>query len=438
MIDAKDDLTGLNHRRAFIGALRRQIGYANERQSNLALIVADVDDFSRINGAHGYDFGDQLLRHVALKLQQMARKHDYVARIGGDRFAVILPGVMNQGHVELAIGKLLRLLDLPFESGNTRVKVNLTVGSALCPLHASQADYLLRQAEKALVSARALGQRVQFPADTGGTDLLSEFWDIEIELKGAIERGEMHMHYQPKFDGARLLPVGAEALMRWNNRSRGAISPNVFIPIAERTGQIKTLTLWALNTALRQASEWQHELGSMSLAVNIPAELVTQHDLPELVHSALKLWGSEYVQLTLEITERSLVKDPKHSFKILTQLRELGVKISIDDFGTGYSCLAYFKDIPADELKIDQSFVFNLLSDNASADITWLIIDLAHRFGLNVVAEGVENVATLRVLQQHRCDVLQGFLFSAAMSNAEFSAWLARWGCGQPTFWSAH
>lgn len=432
MIDARDDLTGLNHRRSFIGALGRQLGYANERQSLVGLIVADIDDFSRINGAHGYEFGDRLLCHVAGKLREMARKHDYVARISGDRFAMILPGVMNQGHVELAISKLFRLLDVHFEHGNARVRVNLTVGAAICPQHASQADHLLRQAEKALMAARVLEQRVQFPADSGSIDAISEFWDIEIELKGAIQRGEMQMYYQPKLDSKTLLPIGAEALMRWKNRSRGAISPSVFIPIAERTGQIKSLTLWALNTALRQASEWQHPLGNLSLAVNIPPELVAQHDLPDIVHSALKLWGSEHVQLTLEITERSLVGDPKHSFDILTQLRAMGVKISLDDFGTGYSCLAYFKDIPADELKIDHSFVSSMLTDSASADITSLIIDLAHRFDLSVVGEGVENEPTLRALQQRHCDVLQGFLFGQAMPSSEFAEWIAKWCAERP------
>lgn len=427
MIDAKDDLTGVNHRRSFIGALRRQIGYANERQSNLGLVVVDIDGFSRINAVHGYEFGDQLLRHLAAQLLAMVRKQDYVARISGDRFAVILPGVLNQGHVELAIGKLFRLLDLPFEYRGARVKIAATVGGALCPKHATQADYLLRQSEKALSSARALGVHMDFPPEVAGDDL-SEFWDIEIELNGAIERGEMRMCYQPKLDAKRMLPVGAEALMRWRNRNDRSIAPDLFIPIAERTGQIKAMTLWALNTALRQAGEWQHGFGELSVAVNVPAELVSQHDLPDLVESSLRIWGSERVKLTLEITERSLVNDPRHSFRILSKLRELGVKISIDDFGTGYSCLAYFKDIPADELKIDKSFVNRLLTDTASADITTLIIDLAHRFGLTVVGEGVENEATLRALQQRKCDVLQGFLFCDALPHAEFAKWLLGWG----------
>jgi EAL domain-containing protein (putative c-di-GMP-specific phosphodiesterase class I) len=234
------------------------------------------------------------------------------------------------------------------------------------------------------------------------------------------------MHYQPKVSCNDLRPVGAEALMRWYSRSRGEVLPEVFIPVAERTGQIKPMTIWALNTALRAASEWEQNLGCLSVAVNIPAELVTQHDLPDLVENALKLWGNKQIQLVLEITERSLVTSPEHSFKILSAVRELGVKVSIDDFGTGYSCLAYFRDIPVDELKIDKSFVSGLLNDVACADIANLIIDLAHKFGLSVVAEGVEDEATLRLLQQRKCDVAQGFLFAPALHRDEFEKWLNR------------
>lgn len=421
---SEDLLTGLHDRRTFLAALRRQIGYANDRQSSAALVVVDVDGFAAINCTHGYDFGDKMLQHLALQLRQVARKHDYVARIGDNRFAMILPRIMNKGHAELAVQKLFRLLDMPFESGQARVKIAVTVGVALCPLHATHAEFLLRLAERALMTARSNGQHYLFPPDDDKQDKLSEFWDIEIEIAGAVQRGEMVMHYQPKVRCADLRPVGVEALMRWNTRSRGALTPDVFIPIAEHTGQIKALTIWAMNTALRQASEWKHPFEQLSVAVNVPAELVTQHDLPDLVENALKLWGRDNVQLVLEITERSLVVAPEHSFKVLSRIRNMGVKISIDDFGTGYSCLAYFKNIPADELKIDKSFVEGLLEDPACAELTSVIIDLAHRFGLSVVGEGVENQQTLDALQRLHCDVAQGYMLGKPMPWGEFQKWL--------------
>jgi len=420
----EDTLTGLHDRRAFGLALRRQVGIANEKQDSIALMVVDVVGFAAINGIHGYEFGDRALAHLASQLVQVARKQDYVARIGVDRFAIILPRIMNPGHAELAVQKLLRLLDTPFQAGESRVKLAVTVGVAMCPLHATHAEYLLRLAERALHAARVAGRRYEFPAETGKDDALSELWDLEMDLQGAVQRGEMKLLYQPKIRLSDGRPIGAEALMRWQHRSRGMVSPDVFIPIAERTGHIKPLTIWAMNTALRQAAEWTHPFGDMSVAVNVPADLVAQHDLPELVENAMKLWGKEHVQLALEITERSLVATPEQSFRLLSKIRELGVKVSIDDFGTGYSCLAYFRNIPADELKIDKSFVTSLLSDPACAELCSVIIDLAHRFGLSVVGEGVEDEPVAGALRQRGCDVAQGHLYGKAMPAEAFQAWL--------------
>ncbi|HEY0661029.1 MAG TPA: bifunctional diguanylate cyclase/phosphodiesterase [Lysobacter sp.] len=428
MTAIEDDLTGLHNRRSFMSLLRRHIGLANERRTNLGLVVIDIDGFARINATHGFEVGDQVLVHLGTLLRTVARPQDYLARIGDNRFALVLTRVLNKGHVELAVQKVFRLLELPFESGTTRLKLPVTAGAALCPMHASHAEYLLRQAEVSLEAARAVGQRSMFAPDNDQDTGLSELWDLEVELVGALERGELALHYQPKLRVSDRQPVGAEALMRWHHRARGLVSPDVFIPIAEQTGQIRAMTMWAMNTALRQASEWRG--GPLSVAVNVPADLVTRHDLPDLVENALRLWGRDHIQLVLEITERSLVADPKHSFTILARIRELGVRISIDDFGTGYSCLAYFKDIPADELKIDRSFVGGLLDDPACADITSLIIDLAHRFGLSVVAEGVEDEATFLALQQLGCDVVQGHHFGQAMVPDAFARWLAQSGGG--------
>lgn len=419
-----DELTGVNGRRNFQSLLRRQVQLANDSKSTLALVVVDIIDFRHINRAHGYEFGDQLLQHVSRLLKAVARSHDYVARLGSDRFAMILPRIMNRGHAELGVQKLLRQFDLPFEADGKRVKIGVTVGVALCPQNATHPDHLLRQAEHSLETARSLRQSFLIASDAGPEEKFSEFWDIELNLAGAHERGEMSMHYQPKLRCADRTPVGAESLMRWNSRHRGSVSPDVFIPVAEQTGQIKALTIWALNTSLRQAAEWKHGFDRLSVAVNVPAELVSQHDLPDLIENALRLWGNDRIQLVMEITERSLISDPRHSFRILSAIRDLGVKVSIDDFGTGYSCLAYFKDIPCDEIKIDRSFVADMVTEQASADLVSLCIDLAHRFQLSVVAEGVEDEDTFEALQQRGCDVAQGWLFARAMASADFEQWL--------------
>ena len=423
MKEIHDELTQLHNRSSFLSLLRRHITYANERHSLLALVVIDIDNFAQINGASGYEFGDHVLQHLAKQVAAVARAQDYAARIGDNRFALILPRILNHGHAELAVQKLFRLLEVPVESGDHRLTLFVTAGAALCPAHATHAEFLLRKAELALATARLENRRYLFAADSTQTQDLSDLWDLEVEMAGAIDRGEMRMHYQPQVRISDLHLIGAEALMRWNSRSRGLVRADVFIPLAERTGQIKQLTLWAMNTVLRQAAEWQHQWGPLSVAVNLPSELVSQRDLPELVENALHLWGKDEIRLMLEITERSLM-DREHALDKLTRIRKLGVKISIDDFGTGYSCLAYFKNIPADELKIDQSFVASLLTDTASADITSLIIELAHRFGLAVVGEGVEDAATLQKLKSGGCDIAQGYLFGKPMPSSEFQAWL--------------
>ncbi|MDQ3229030.1 MAG: bifunctional diguanylate cyclase/phosphodiesterase [Pseudomonadota bacterium] len=419
----EDELTGLHNRRGFQSLLQRHVQNANQRQNNLALIVIDVDGMSRLNGAHGYAFGDAVLQHVARQIGAAARSHDYAARIDGNRFALILTRLLNVGHAELAIQKLYRLLDVPMRHADQSVRVSVTAGVAVCPTHATHADFLLRLAERAVEMARSAEQHYAFAREASLDQGLADAWDLEIEMESALDRGELSMHYQPQIRIADGYPVGVEALMRWTSPTKGSVPPDIFIPIAERTGHIKKLTVWAINTVFRQSSHWSHPWGPLSVAVNIPADLVVQEDLPDLVANAAKLWGTPDIHLMLEITERSLM-DPKRSFEILRRIRESGTRVSIDDFGTGYSSLAYFRDLPVDELKVDRSFVIQLLTDPACSHITNLIIDLAHRFGLAVVAEGVEDEVTLQTLQERGCDIAQGYFFGKAMPSHAIEQWL--------------
>ncbi len=418
-----DALTGLSDRPGFLASLRQQIDATNVDQASLALLVVDVNGFAQINGAHGYAFGDEVLRHVARQLAVVARSGDHVARIGDNRFALILPNILNRGHAELAARKINRLLELPLHFCGDSVRVLVTTGIAMCPQHASTEEHQLRQAESALSTARRNGEPLRMAKEIAAGHDASDLWNLEMQLGNAIQRGELSMHYQPIMRMTDLHPVGVEALMRWTSPSLGEVPPDAFIPMAERSGQIKALTTWALNTALRQANEWRHPWGRLSVAVNLPGVLTSQRALAELVENALGLWGAQHIQLVLEITERSLM-DQEQGFESLTRIRASGVKISIDDFGTGYSCLAYFKDIPVDELKIDKSFVNGIATDRASADIASLIVELGHRFGLSVAAEGVEDEATLRKLEAIGCDVVQGYLFAKPMSSAELQQWL--------------
>ncbi|MDA3912988.1 bifunctional diguanylate cyclase/phosphodiesterase [Oleiagrimonas sp.] len=423
MTEGIDELTRLRNRLNFTALLDQQIAYADKSHGALALIIIDIDGFSHINAANGYAMGDDVLRHMGRQLRQVMRKQDYAGRIGDNRFALLLPQVHNLGHTELAVHKLTRLLEPPLRRDDTYIAIRFTAGVALYPSHSDHGEYLLRLAEIALGTARTQGRRYQFAEATQVLHDLSDHWELEMQLGSAIENGELQMYYQPQVHIPDRRPIGAEALMRWHRSDGQVLSPELFIPLAERTGQIKKVTIWALNTVLRQAGEWRRDLGTLSVAVNLPGQLALQPDLSELVEHAMHLWGKDHIKLVLEISERTLM-DRDRGRDNLMQLRNLGLRISIDDFGTGYSCLAYFKNIPADELKIDKSFVGALLTDNASEDITTLIINLAHRFGLTVVGEGVENERTLDMLENLGCDVAQGYLFGKAMPPDAFMNWL--------------
>ncbi|GAA4867815.1 bifunctional diguanylate cyclase/phosphodiesterase [Luteimonas vadosa] len=429
MDDLHDRLTGLPDRRGFLSLLRRHIGYANDRRNLLALVVVDIDHFAQINGTSGYAFGDEALVHLGVQLKSVARKYDHVGRIGDNRFALLLPTVLNPGHAELAVQKLFRLLEVPLQSPEGPVCLAITAGAALCPVHATHPEYLLRVAEMTLASARLQGRKYLFAEDQARTMPLSDLWDLELNLANALERGELCMHYQPQVRLSDMAPCGVEALMRWNSPTRGQVSPSVFMPIADRMGLTRKMTLWALNTVLRQAAQWEHDWGPLTMSLNVPGSVAGHMDLPEQVDNALNLWRSEKVKLVLEITEDSLMERDR-STEILQRIRDLGVTISIDDFGTGYSCLAYFRNLPVDELKIDRSFVSDLLSDRASADITSLIIDLAHRFGMSVVGEGIEDAGTLEALRAAGCDVAQGYFFGKPMPPQELQAWLRSYAPG--------
>jgi diguanylate cyclase (GGDEF)-like protein len=426
---AHDELTGLHDRSSFLSLLRQHVTDTGDGRGQLALVVVDIDGFAQVNIASGYAAGDRALAHVAHQLRHVARPQDDLARIGDNRFALLLSRIRNRGHAELAMQKLYRLLKPPLEGGPTQIALQVSAGVALCPAHATSADQLLRQAEMALEKARMEGRRYQFAPDVPQTSGIFDLWELELELAGAIDRGEISMHYQPQVHLADFQLAGVEALMRWESPGRGMISPEVFIPIAERIGQMKKLTVWALNTVLRQTGQWRHAWGRLTVAVNMPGELANQPDLADLVENALNLWGKDDLLLALEITERSLM-DREHAEQMLERIRALGVRISIDDFGTGYSCLAYFKNIPADELKIDKSFVAGLLTDTASADIIALIIQLAHRFGLAVVAEGVEERAVFQRLRESGCDLAQGYLIGRPMTASQFQAWLDDYDAG--------
>ncbi|MGD2084187.1 MAG: bifunctional diguanylate cyclase/phosphodiesterase [Chromatiales bacterium] len=423
----RDPLTDMNDRETFFEGVQRQVISSHDDGSRFAILIIDIDRFARINQMHGFRLGDAVLVAVGQALQTVARPKDLSARLGDNRYGLLLRNILNDGHALLAGYKILRALETPMIVEGKAVPVRVTVGISACPTHGTHGETLIKAAEEALRIARRKGTRVEI-APSRDPDIVPEGWLAEIELEDALSRDELRLCYQPKINLRTGKPAGAEALMRWNSRSLGEVRPDVFIPIAEKSGAIKKMVAWSLNRALREATQWPDDWDGLSVAINVPPSLVSEPDFPDLVKSALNIWSAKGSVLTVEITERSLLASDQTAYRNLRAVQEMGASVSIDDFGTGYSCLAYFKDIPVDEVKIDQSFVATMLEDRASADLVEVIIDLAHRFGLRTVAEGVETHAVAQALRERDCDQIQGFLLGPALEQADFVAWIREGG----------
>lgn len=425
-----DELTRLDGRLSFLERLNEQVNYANKHKIKAGLVLIDIDRFQRINSQYGYEVGDKVLVKFAELLGSVKRKQDYLARIGDNTFALLLMGIMNTGHAELAARKILRLLEMPFSYKEFQIRIECTIGIAICPTHARDARHLMVEAESVLQETKQHSNNIGIAAVQGDEEL-SDFWDIEMAMNDALKFNEFSVYYQPKVDIVNGRVSGAEALLRWKHQSRGFVSPGIFIPIAEQSGMIKPITAWVLNTSLRQAAKWSDKWGPQTVSVNIPPEFLLMPDFFDMVTNSLKLWDSDNVSLTLEIIERSFISQVDRTIKALDKLKSHGVKISIDDFGTGYSSLSYFEKLPVDELKIDQAFIFNLLQSKPSRDIVRLIRDLGHAFDLQVVAEGVEEANILRYLRKIECDLVQGYYFSKPLPNEEYCEWLLKFECPQ-------
>ncbi len=362
---------------------------------------------------------DRLLTECEKLIAGALRSQDSFFRIGDADYAVVTNGVIHAGQVALAAQKLLRLAETPVRLDEASIQLRLIVGAAIFPIHAGDAESLVNAAtqtlEQCVVTKRAFLMRERVPAADSVRVL-----QIEQLLGRAFERGELYLCYQPKMCISTGILAGAEALSRWDSIEMGSIPPDEFIRVAEQCGRIQQFTWAAIHSALEQASRWRERDLHVPIAVNISPICLRDPDFLERMCRALKIWGAPRGLLTLEITESAMMEQVDATFDLLGKLRAEGVRISIDDFGTGYSSFAYFKMLPADELKIDKSFVSNMLAAEADRHIVRTITELAHRFGMNVVAEGVEDVATLDELRRIGCDTAQGYLFAQPIPPERF------------------
>jgi diguanylate cyclase (GGDEF)-like protein/PAS domain S-box-containing protein len=418
-----DDLTGLPNRTLFADRVDRSIAYADRADESRAVLLVDLDKFRTINEMFGREKGDALLRAVTGRLSGAMRESDTVGRLGGDSFG-ILPSGETDVEAAAAIGwKIREVFEHPFLVSGDAVELRASIGIVLCPQHGRSTADLLRRSDLAMREAKRSGNGlavfVADPADEAARRLT-----LLTDLRDGIPRGELVLHYQPKVDlTAGQRTTGVEALVRWRHPTEGLLAPAQFMPEAERSELIKPLTDWVLNEALHQQRVWSDAGLDLTMAVNISARSLTRHsELGDTVAKLTETWGIPPGRLILELTENAMID--AYVAEGLELLHAMGERLALDDFGTGHSSLVYLQRLTIDEIKVDRSFVTNLVSDPSDAVIVRSTIELGHNLGLIVVAEGVENEGTLEVLIENGCDSAQGYFFSRPCPADELTRWL--------------
>ena len=424
-----DSLTGLPNRLLFRERTDEAIGAAARQGTSAAVMLIDLDRFKEVNDTLGHHVGDRILQWIGPRLQEAVRAGDTVARLGGDEFGVVLPGIADDRTAFDVARRLSEALSRPIEVDGLSLATTGSIGVTLYPEHGGDVDTLMQRADVAMYVAKD-GHHpwtTYHPSlDHNSPSRLA----LVGELQAALRDGELLVHYQPKVSVATRVATGAEALVRWAHPQRGLLSPTDFLPIAEQTGLIHDLTAFVVEQALAQCQRWSAHGHDISVSVNLSTRTLLDPDFPAFVAARLASTGLQPDRLVLEITETMVMADPERSRQGLAELRRLGVQLSVDDYGTGHSSLAYLKQLPVNEMKIDKSFITDMADDQSDAVITRSTVDLAHRLGLTVVAEGVETAETWRLLASIGCDEAQGYHFSRPLPAGRFLSWLHRNAAG--------
>ena len=420
-----DSLTGLPNRTLFNDRLEQAIAAAaRSGEKQVALLLMDLNHFKEINDTLGHQAGDEVLVMVAHRLRGELRESDTLTRLGGDEFVILLPEVHDgRGTAEKVVRKILHCFGTPFRVGDNELYLSAGIGIVVYPEHGQDASTLLSRADVAMYGTKNRDIGYLFYDATLDPNTAQQLQLIG-DLHQAIQREEFVLHYQPKIDIGTGQVTSVEALIRWQHPAHGLIPPDQFIPLAERTGMIRPITYWVLETASRQCRHWRDSGYSLRVAVNISGRIFHDPRFVDRLGDILKTTGTTAKCLEIEITENMLMADIDSVSRILERIHELGIHIAIDDFGTGYSSLAYLKKLPLHTLKIDRSFVMDMDKDPGDAMIVHSIIELAHNLGYQVVAEGVENQHTWELLRTLRCDGVQGYHFSRPLAVDALAAWL--------------
>ncbi len=433
-----DTLTELPNRRLLMDRLIQSL-IASERSGAFgALLFMDMDNFKILNDTQGHDVGDMLLIEVAKRLKACVRESDTVARLGGDEFVVILQGLgsselLAANQAEDIAEKIVEALSKTYHLGEHEHHSSVSIGVGLFHGRQITVDELLKRADTAMYQAKSAGRNAVRFFETDMQKSVESRAMLEKELRQALSREELQLYYQVQVNSSRQI-IGAEVLLRWINPERGFVSPAQFIPLAEESGLILPIGLWVLETACRQLRQWQDspETRHLQLAVNVSARQFRQPNFVAQVGEMLERYGFDPSRLKLELTESVVLTDVEETVQKMLDLKKLGVQFSMDDFGTGYSSLSYLKRLPLDQIKIDQSFVRDIVTDKSDAIIVKTIIDMSINFNLEVIAEGVETGEQLEILRQNGCQAFQGYLFGKAVPLAEFEAQTRRSEIARP------
>lgn len=408
-------------------ALEQEVARSlNSNGDSFSLFMVDVGDTEKIFVRSGPAANRKVIFDIATVLQGFCREQDRLCRIGDDIFCILLPGVHKEGHIALAAEKLIRLYSNAAQKLDASLHSKVRIGIASVPQDGTEPAELIHKARIALDSARNSGDAYLSYSPEMGLSM-HDHWGLKEDLADAIADKTLELHYQPKISIANRRPCGAEALLRWSSEKHGQVSPEVIVSLASEMGLMHELTGFVFTTGLLQAAEWPGIGPELGLSVNLEAPSLRQKETLDMLTKIFSIWGNNERELTVEITEGALVSDSDSNFEGLKQLRAAGMGISIDDFGTGYSSLSYFRTIPATELKIDRTFVSNMLESERDRHLVEAIIWLAHRFGLTVVAEGVQETAEIKLLTKLNCDAIQGYYFTKPLPQEEFCRWISRY-----------
>ena len=414
-----DALTDLPNRVLFKDRIEHAIKISNRQNSKFAVFVLDLDQFKEINNTLGHFNGDLLLKQVAWRLSGIVRDSDTLARIGGDEYGMLFPSIKDTEDIEIVARKITNAFNPSFVLEGMNLDVHASTGAVIFPEHGEDADTLLQRVDVAMYMAKHENKSfLMYDADM---DKNSPYrLTLMAELKKAILDDDLILYYQPKIDARENRLVGVESLVRWRHKIHGLIMPEEFIDLAERTGLIGTVTRWVMARSFQQAITW-HKLGiEVKVSLNLSTKNLLDPELPDIIAGLLASYPIPPESIVFEITETSIMADPDRAREALSRINQMGVNFSIDDFGTGYSSLSYLTKLPVKEIKIDKSFIVDMLENPNNLIIVRTTIDMAHNLGLSVTAEGVENEETYIKLKSLGCDAVQGFYFSEPVDANSF------------------